>query len=731
MKRSIIAGLLAALTIGACTNFYSDNGGGGGEPQLPENENKTYVAVTGISGVPNEAITNVPLDLSVAIVEPANASNKVITWEFVGGSGVIDGAKVTADVAAEITIRAVIINGEGLGKSFTQDFRITVTDPPQGTFTVTFYANGGLFPGDEDLFRDYVSDDGSTAVARPSDDPARDHYTFKDWYTSASEGSQWNFGDPITGSTDIYAQWEAAPYSITYHLDGGTNHGGNPDDYTVESADITLQAPTKNGYAFGGWFDNDTFSGGAVTQIAAGSFGDKEFHAKWTPASYSISYTLNGGANHAGNPASYTIESGTIALQAPTRTGAVFAGWYADGGFSGGAITEIPAGSTGNKTLYAKWDLTAYTITYHLDGGTNHSGNPANYTVASGLITLQAPTKASATFGGWYDNGGFSGSAITQIAAGSTGNKTFYAKWTAVVLTPNPGDQTVDNVSGIDIPFRYVPPTAGIGASGFLWDASKYAIITYGYWMAETEVTQELYKAVFPDAPAGVFNFTSNPASGEIQEKRPAEYLIFYQAIAFCNKLSALAGKTPAYTVSGAGSWATLAHSAIPTSNNAAWNSATVNPAANGYRLPGQMEWLWAAMGATEGSHSSYPVVDYGYRKRYAGSAEGTGTSQAANHAWYTSNASSKTHEVAKKTVNELDIYDMTGNVAEYVWAENANLPSATSVTDFLPTSVGTWPGYMGKSYADGIANLNAVTDTSNKYTKRAYIGIRVLRKQD
>ena len=68
-----------------------------------------------------------------------------------------------------------------------------------------------------------------------------------------------------------------------------------------------------------------------------------------------IEYELNGGANAAGNPTEYTIESGTITLAAPTKTGYVFGGWYTTEDFSGEAITQIESGSTGKVTLYAKW----------------------------------------------------------------------------------------------------------------------------------------------------------------------------------------------------------------------------------------------------------------------------------------------------------------------------------------------------------------------------------------
>ena len=83
-----------------------------------------------------------------------------------------------------------------------------------------------------------------------------------------------------------------------------------------------------------------------------------------------------------------------------------------------------------NVTVTVTFKPTTYTITYNLNGGTNAVTNPATYTVETDDITLASPTRSGYTFGGWFNNSGLTGSAVTTIARGSTGNKTFWAKWT-------------------------------------------------------------------------------------------------------------------------------------------------------------------------------------------------------------------------------------------------------------------------------------------------------------
>ena len=91
-------------------------------------------------------------------------------------------------------------------------------------------------------------------------------------------------------------------YSISYHLYDGTNDITNPSSYTVKTPTITLQVPTKDGYTFGGWYDNGDLSGDVVTVIPKGTTGDKALYAKWATDNYTITYTLYDGTNDIANP---------------------------------------------------------------------------------------------------------------------------------------------------------------------------------------------------------------------------------------------------------------------------------------------------------------------------------------------------------------------------------------------------------------------------------------------
>ena len=216
-------------------------------------------------------------------------------------------------------------------------------------------------------------------------------------------------------------------YTIQYVLNGGTNADGNPTSYTTDGATIVLKNPVRSGHNFVGWYSDSGYQT-KVTQITKGSVGNKTLYAKWDSLGYKITYQLNGGKNNSANPSTYTSTSATITLKNPTRSGYTFAGWYSDSAYKT-KVTQITKGSSGNKTFYAKWTPITYSISYQLNGGKNNSGNPSTYTVATSTITLKTPTRSGYSFVGWYSDSAYK-TKVTQIAKGSSGNKTFYAKWT-------------------------------------------------------------------------------------------------------------------------------------------------------------------------------------------------------------------------------------------------------------------------------------------------------------
>lgn len=160
---------------------------------------------------------------------------------------------------------------------------------------------------------------------------------------------------------------------------------------------------------------------------------------------YSVSYyNLIDGTNNASNPATFTRNDLNISLLNPTRSGYGFAGWYNNPSFYGYPISKILEEK--NYILYAKWQ-TAYSISYTLNGGTNHPSNP-NYFVNDDMpIELVNPYRANYNFNGWFENG----NQVTTIDEAR--NYNLEAEWTYTGGTTKTWTQLYSSTSKSTYPY--------------------------------------------------------------------------------------------------------------------------------------------------------------------------------------------------------------------------------------------------------------------------------------
>ena len=233
--------------------------------------------------------------------------------------------------------------------------------------------------------------------------------------------------------------------SVTLDSNGGTiAEGKEVTSYTFGTSVPlpTADDITREGYTFGGWYDNEDFSGEKIEEISATDTGDKKYWAKWTANSYTVGFNANGGDGTMTNQSfTYDVVQ-ALSANAFTRTGYTFTGWNttADGtGTSyedGTEVSNLSSAVGGEVTLYAQWTASSYTVTLNTNGGTIAEGKEVtSYTFGTGATLPTEVTRTGYTFDGWYAKEDFSGDKVTVIPADATGDKAYWAKWIANTYT--------------------------------------------------------------------------------------------------------------------------------------------------------------------------------------------------------------------------------------------------------------------------------------------------------
>ena len=248
-------------------------------------------------------------------------------------------------------------------------------------------------------------------------------------------------------------------------------------------------------------------------------------------------------------------------------------------------------------------------------------------------------------------------------------------------------------------------PTIGlmiqVPGGAFHWGSGKDNILKISsFYMSAYEVTRKQFVDIMGYDPADL------RYSGS--ENDPVQNINWYHAIAFCNTVSIREGLEPVYTVDGI-NFDSLNFKDIPIDRDKNWDKARVDWNANGYRLPTEAEWQWAAMGARD--KNDLP---------FSGS---NGRNSIDDYAWYYANAGDKyldvkwlwddivknknrTHEVGLKLPNKLGIYDMSGNVWELCWDYYEEIPNG-ELQDYRGPDQGNVRVYRGGGWHDPFSPSN------------------------
>ena len=448
---------------------------------------KTGNTFTGWNTAANGSGTSYAATGSVTFTMPSNAVTLFAQWQINtytvtyngntndGGTAPVDGSSpynynsnVTVLGAGTLTKTGFTFNGwntvaNGSGTAYAAGATITGIAAnttlfaqwiAANTYSIIYDGNsntGGSAPVDGSS--PYTA--GSNVTVLGAGTLVKTGYTFSGWNTAANGGgtaySPGGTISSIAANTILYAQWVINTYTVIYN-GNGSDGGSVPVDpsspYNYNSNVTVLGAGTltRTNYNFTGWNTAANGSGtayaagGTITGIAANTI----LYAQWTIITYTVTYNGNtntGGTAPVDGSSPYAVGSNVTVLAAGTlvKTGNTFAGWntLANGTgtaySAGGTITSIAA----NTTLFARWTINTYTVTYDGNGNTGGTApvdnlSPYNF---GATVTVLANTgslvKTGATFVGWNTAADGTGTSYAPAATFTLGaaNVLLYAKW--------------------------------------------------------------------------------------------------------------------------------------------------------------------------------------------------------------------------------------------------------------------------------------------------------------
>ena len=496
--------------------------------------------------------------------------------------------------------------------------------------------------------------------------------------------------------------------SGTFNMYGGTISGvrgtrgggvniGTGGTFNMKGGEISNNTSTSTSGSFYGVgvYNAGTFNmeGGEISDnsVSNANFGNFYGGGVYNEGTFTMSggeikgnsvNLIGGGSARGGgvyNKGTFMMSSGEISGNfAPTGGGVFF-----EGGFTVGGTAKI----SGNKVSLN--DSTLSNV-YLLSGAyiTLGTGNPVAPTTNMSVYVR------TATPSGVIVNSGASASHVQYFHADEDGNGVGHNAGKLIIV--------MDTVPVADGTFMMGSTTTGSNEY-----PQHQVTLTQGFSMSKYQVTQAQYQTVMGSLPN---NLTANDYGKG--DNYPVYYVSWYDAIVFCNKLSEREGLTPAYSINSTilpSEWG-----AVPTSSNATWNAVIIVTGSNGYRLPTEAQWEFAAKG---GALASSPYKIY------------SGSDTADDVAWY-GEGNTSTHPVGTKAPNDLGLYDMSGNVWEWCWDWYETYPN-TAQTDPIGSSLTSGNRVVrGGGYRQSETEVRSVSrgGTLGPHSNWDDVGFRVVR---
>ncbi|MFA6858027.1 MAG: SUMF1/EgtB/PvdO family nonheme iron enzyme [Treponema sp.] len=265
-----------------------------------------------------------------------------------------------------------------------------------------------------------------------------------------------------------------------------------------------------------------------------------------------------------------------------------------------------------------------------------------------------------------------------------------------------------------------VSPVAGTliyVPTGYYRRSSRFfdiSIVRRPFYMSEYEITYDEF-----------FDVTGMKLTDNTSGRYPVKFVNWYQAVIFCNMLSEKENLKPVYSINGCtdpGIWIKKIGGFIPTGHADPYlNAVKTDWTADGYRLPTELEWIWAARGA-DSSKTDDEIPFSGF----------DGTGSLGDYAWFKGNSFSTSHETGLKKPNKLGLFDMSGNVFEWCWDWFGDTPHGI-ITSVSHRGTGCSRGVARVIKGGGWRDIPSEFVLSYRcgsfpYDRDHYVGFRIVR---
>jgi uncharacterized repeat protein (TIGR02543 family) len=337
-----------------------------------------------------------------------------VTYQLAGGNGAVPSPMLRAENYVEV-ITTVVPTKSGYNFAGWNDQSGNAVITSNYTITASnyiFYAR--WTPINYSL--SYSSAGGSTAPSNTTGTignvvnlPAastvtKPGYTFAGWSiasTTYAGGAQYQFG---AASESVTALWSPTTQSVIIDLAQGTSATpiSEPGHVIGETFAAPTTTPVRTGYNFAGWSDGTTtYAAGATVTMGANNI---TLTATWTPATYTITYLLNGGSGNIPSPTSFNFGASHTIAAGVTKANSNFTGWSnGSNTYSPGATFTVGAR---NETFTAQFAGTIYALSFALNGaetGTVPASITGTITDSFILPTSTGLERTGYSFGGWRE----------------------------------------------------------------------------------------------------------------------------------------------------------------------------------------------------------------------------------------------------------------------------------------------------------------------------------------